>query len=494
MDISGNQPEEPDPGPQIIISEQEQTQDEIITELLNGIVEQVVNKVNADRKDSRDSRDSQDNKDNKRKLSDLEEVSATFSMGQYVGGGSYKRARKDKHKTKAKKTIKPKLQVENKPIVKEDPKAKHARLLRLLPDTNPYYAHQALLKKILKDDAAEKEPIDFTGKRKQHIYIIIPMLKPKYMPYLSSYHHLQFFNGSLLEWQLMLKETSLLKPWFQQSEKQHQIKYTIPPSRLYGPSKYFTRSANEIYMTNQRLRWAFKRFLNLWLHKKCKERVTDTDLISGEPVPKEDRINIFCIKSRTLYVFTGNSLLKIVKSQLETQQGSICIPKPPKNPFTNIPFTYAQMIKVSRELLKWCAKKGHAYPAILALYEESRYSLNFLVSLHNNYLQYLATKNYVFNDDINGTFFLENLEVLLDTFALFLVHYNRYLDVDVFRAWFEAEKDDPLIKCWRLLICDYWHYTQTEHFIRVAWLTEMSIILDIEILMKVSEPKLRHYY
>jgi hypothetical protein len=151
------------------------------------------------------------------------------------------------------------------------------------------------------------------------------------------------------------------------------------------------------------------------------------------------------------------------------------------------------MIKVSSELLKWCAKKNVKYPSILALYEESRYSVNFLISLHNNYLQYLATRNYVFNDDIHGNFFLENLEVLLDAYALFLVKYNRFLDVELFRAWYEEDKTNELLRSWRILICDYWHYKQTDHFIRTGWLTEMSILIDIEILIKASENKLRQY-
>jgi len=485
MDVSGNPILEDIFDPQIVITEIDESSESIVKDILYTIVENIA--AGPDKR--------------KRSFSFLEqdtdkEMTYTFSLGVCTGYGVQRSGKRTKYtninkanfKKKAKAKAK-KRYIEVEPVKKETPNEKHARLLRLLCDTNPYYSTQTLFKKIQKE---QETPIyDFSGKRDLHIYIIIPNLKPRYMPQVSAYFHLQYFHGSILDWQIMLKSVALLKPAF--SEYKSAINLYTKPSSLYGPSRYFTRSANEIYEKNQKLRWAFKRLLNRWLKAKCKKRVMDSDLISMETVPKQEQVKVYCIKSRTLYIFSGSSLLKLVKSSLETQQGSISGPKPPKNPFTNIYFTYAQMIKVSNELLKWCAKKNIKYPAILALYEESNYSINFLVSLHNNYLQYLATRNYVFNDDIHGTFFFENLEVLLDAYGLFLVNYNRYLDVELFRDWYEEDKANELLRSWRLLICDYWHYKQTDHFIRTAWQTEMSILIDIEILMKASENKLRRY-
>jgi hypothetical protein len=487
MDVSGNQILE-EFNPQIIITELEESQESIIKDILYNIVKSCIEPESRKRSFSFLEKDTEKEK----------EQIITFSLGVctgYSGAVSRKRFKcdtKTKIKPKSKTNIKnkKKLLAPPEPVKKEDPHEKHARLSRLLSDTNPYYSTQLLLRKILKE---QEPPIyDFTSKKKYpHIYIIIPNLRTRYMPHVSAYLHLQYFNGTIIDWQLMLRSIALLKPAF--SEYKSVLNIYTKPSSLYGPSRYFTRSANEIYEKNQKLRWAFKRLLNLWLKAKCKKRTMDSDLISMETVPKQEQVKVYCTKSRTLYIFSGSSLLKLVKSSLESQQGSISSPKPPKNPFTNVPFTYAQMIKVSSELMNWCAKKHKKYPAILALYEESRYSTNFLMSLHNNYLQYLATRNYVFNDDIHGTFFLENLEVLLDAYALFLVKYDRFLDVELFRAWFEEDKTNDLLRSWRILICDYWHYKQTDHFIRTAWLTEMSILIDIEILLKASEIKLRRY-
>jgi len=478
MDISA--------GPLLIITEEETpeniTTEQDIKDVLDDLIKEIVNSIAEPRK---------------RKLSE-EVQQQTFSIGVFSGylGNANKRRKRDTKQEKYKniknrKPVKTKLITNRKPapIIKEDPAIKHARILRLFTLTNPYYTNHLIFKKILLE---LNDPVcNFSGKRHPHIYLIIPIRKPRYMPYVSAYLYLRYFSGSIFDWQLKLKEIVSLKSVFPYDDK--EFKFYVPPSQQYGPSKYFTRAANEIYDTNQRLRWNFKRLLNRWLIKRSNKRTVDSDLITMEPVPEDDQIRIYCIKSRSLYVFNGNSLLKMVKSALESQQGSICNPKQPKNPFTNVPFTYAQMIKVSKELLNWCAKKSIRFPAIISVYAESRYSLMNLMSLHNNFLQYHATRNYMFNDDIHGAFFLENLEVLVDTFSPFLAKYAQYEDIEIFRAWFEDEKDHPLIRCWRHLVCDYWHYKQTEHLIRSSWQTEMSIVVDIEILFKASESKLRQY-
>ena len=222
-------------------------------------------------------------------------------------------------------------------------------------------------------------------------------------------------------------------------------------------------------------------------------RKIDYDLITLEKVPEEEKIEVICIKSRCLYIFSGSSILKTVRSSLESQQGSISNVIFPKNPFTMIKFNYGQMLKLFLDIMLWCTKKGKPYPAILALFQETHFNTTTLCSLHNDYLQYSAIKIYMFNDDVGGAFFLENLEVLLETFEQYLQPQYKYLDAELFRLWFIDEKASPLLKNWRLLVTDYWHYKQTDNLIRPLWSSEMSILNDIKILLKASEYKLDEY-
>lgn len=312
------------------------------------------------------------------------------------------------------------------------------------------------------------------------------------MPHTSAYLHIRYFRGTLLDWQLKLIELSLLKPAF--SELKPTIKYKFLTNDLYGPSPQFAKAAMEIYAKNQKTRWCFKRLLVKWLFKKAQARILDVDLISLETVPKEEQILITCIKSRSIYVFSGSSLLKTVRSSLESQISSISNITAPKNPFTNVPFTYGQLITLTNELGGWCVKKGKAYPAIIALYRESNFSTIAISRLHNNYLQYNATKAFIFNDDVAGIFFLENLEVLIDAYEQYLPRFVRYLDPELFRVWLHEDKDSIMLKNWKQLICDYWHFKQTDHLIRPRWVNEFSIIEDIEILLRASEQKLRAYF
>ena len=396
--------------------------------------------------------------------------------------------RKYNSKLNKKRNYKNKKKPIAQPILKEDPNVKQSRLLRLSFNMNPYYAHNAINEKIKLEKSSP--PIHFKGIRKQQIYLILPNRKPYYMPYTSAHLHLQYFSGTLFDWQLKLKEINLLKPYFCQNSI---FKFKLSPSKIYGPSSYFTRAANEIYETNQHIRWLFKRLVNSWLYKKSQSRQigADSDINSLDAIPEKEQIHIACITSRSIYVFSGNSLCKTIRSSLESQSGSISNVKAPKNPFTNIIFTYGQMVKVCSELGKWCANKGKPYPAIIALYQEAKFNTIYVLNLHNNYLQYLATKTYIFNDDQNGYFFLENLEVLFDSYQLYLVKFERYLDIELFRSWLQDDPTDINLKNWRQLVCDYWHYKQTDHFVRPSWTNEISIAIDLEIMLKVSESTLR---
>jgi hypothetical protein len=421
---------------------------------------------------------------NKRKLSHEEpEQNKRFHIGIFTGCTNHK---KKKQNPKYKKKVDKKRPI-HEPIVKEDPAAKQVRIVRSFTQNNPYFVHSSV-KRILQEDKTP-QPL---FQKKQGFSMIIPNLNQTYMPYTSAYLYLQYFHGTLFDWQLKLKEITLFKPLF--SDIRSQFKFKIPYQHLYGPSHQFSKSAQELYETNQYIRWNLKKLLLRWLCRKAANRILDVDLISLESVPQEERLPMICMKSRSTYVFSGSSLLKTVRSSLESQSGSISNVKTPKNPFTNVPFTYAQLLYLTTQLAFWCLKKGKPLPAIITLYRESNFSTTNISRLHNNYLQYNATKTYMFNDDISGIFFLENLEVLLDSFEHYLPRFSRYLDVELFRAWLQEDRENTMLKNWKQLVIDYWHYKQTEHFIRARWTNEMSILEDLEILFRASENKLRDYF
>jgi hypothetical protein len=91
-------------------------------------------------------------------------------------------------------------------------------------------------------------------------------------------------------------------------------------------------------------------------------------------------------------------------------------------------------------------------------------------------------------------FFFENLEVLFDEYGIYLRPYKKHLDSELYREWGIDEPDSYLLKIWKQLVCDYWHYKQTDHLIREHWRSKMSILYDMEILLKSSESSLKNYF
>jgi hypothetical protein len=98
------------------------------------------------------------------------------------------------------------------------------------------------------------------------------------------------------------------------------------------------------------------------------------------------------------------------------------------------------------------------------------------------------------DDDITGEFFFENLEVMFDSFATYLTPYGSLIETDNFRDWLNSDPTHYMLKNWKQLVCDYWHYKQSDHLIREHWRGEMTILYDIEILLKASDSILRYYY
>jgi len=435
----------------------------------------------------------------KRKLSDnetelkniIEEYVYTFNIGVNVGGSSSYRKRLNKKKRQQKK-----LKKKESPVVKKELDiierifVKEAQLTRLFAAVNPYEVKRRLFTKVREI----VEPIyDFTGKRFSLITIIIPILKPQYLAYRLAYWNLQNVRGDFFDWQIKIKQTV--------QEKKHAFPPT--PSNFqkpcerqsFGPSKYYTYATYNIYETNQKIRWQFKRLVNIWLIKKAKRRIIgdDVDLVTLEKIPVKEQIRVLCLTSRSTYVYSGATLIKSFLSNLGAQVASISNMKSPKNPFTNVEFTYGQLLHICVEIGGWCYRNSKSYPPLIALFRDTQFKLHALQNLHSNYIQYKATKTFIMDDDISGEFFFENLEVMFDSYAQYLTTYGSITETEIFRYWLENEPAHYMLKNWKQLVCDYWHYKQSDHLIREHWRGEMTILYDIEILLKASDSILRHY-
>jgi hypothetical protein len=371
---------------------------------------------------------------------------------------------------------------------KKDPAEISKEIYQYLPDVNPYYAFPRIEQMSL---ITYKCIFSFIKNPSlSYINIIIPIDKKNLLT-VWTYNQIAYKSGTLFDWQVILGKLDINGTLFKFPTKK----------RVYINNKKFKPILNSdiyeeacrVFSYNQWVRWQLKRIVNAWINKKCKLRVIgeDNDIITCEPIPKKDQVRIISVRNRTEYVFSGNVLLKTVKSCLDGQYASIPNIKTPRNPYTNTIFTYGEMNEVYNRILKWCAKKGKALPGIIGLYREHQFRNNLVLRIHNNYVQINATHNYILNDDITGEFFIETIQILLEDFSEQLFKdFDDVIGYQHFRLWNKIEPKHHLLLCWKKLAADFWYYKQTEQFPREHWKNESSILVDTIILLRASNDKL----
>jgi hypothetical protein len=116
-----------------------------------------------------------------------------------------------------------------------------------------------------------------------------------------------------------------------------------------------------------RFRFVFRKFLHKWRFSRIKLANTE-DLVTSEPPQKP--VYIVDWPRRQAYVFEAQTLMKDITARLQHNDGLFEDPQPPRNPFTNTPFTLVQTISVWNSI----SEAGIAVSSLFTLYRTARYS------------------------------------------------------------------------------------------------------------------------
>ena len=365
-------------------------------------------------------------------------------------------------------------------VVKYNTRTNHKTRRKVFTDVNPFYC-----KRRLKDLNDKNHEVNWFAPKKtppSHIRILIPN-KDSSAIHESLSRNIFTYYG----WFTHLTELSNQIYFFTNTNNHHML----PRMK---PSYYdnYIYNLNRIYLNNQRHRWQMKRLLNIWLMKRCLKRVigADSDIFTLGPIHAKDKIHITCMRTRSVYVFSGNALLRTACSSLETQAQSIPDTKAPCNPFTNIVFNYGQMLEVYNGCLQFCVTRRKSVPLILSMYRDSNFSIQHLLKSHSLHIQYLATQNYMKHDDHDNYILYENLGNIFKLYKDLLGEFAPICSALRFKVWIEMDPHNFLHTQWRSFLTDYWHYEQTEHLCRANWISETSIVFDMLTLLEASEQAL----
>jgi hypothetical protein len=129
-----------------------------------------------------------------------------------------------------------------------------------------------------------------------------------------------------------------------------------------------------------RFRFLFRKFLHKWRFSRIKMANTD-DLVTSEP-PKKP-VYIVDWARRQAHVFEAQTLMKDITARLHHHDGLFEDPQPPRNPFTNTPFTLNQTISVWNSI----SEAGIAVSSPFTLFRKSRFSYVRFLDENSLYLR-----------------------------------------------------------------------------------------------------------
>jgi hypothetical protein len=121
---------------------------------------------------------------------------------------------------------------------------------------------------------------------------------------------------------------------------------------------HLSKQVSAAYIKEYRLRSLFRTFLHRWRIRRMDRRYTkEIDPITlSEP---EKEVFVYDQRANKKFVFEAKSISHVVETAFLYHEGGFAIPHMPRNPWTNLEFSYAQLISIYYQLkhhneLGWC--------------------------------------------------------------------------------------------------------------------------------------------
>lgn len=231
----------------------------------------------------------------------------------------------------------------------------------------------------------------------------------------------------------------------------------------------------KLFLKNQRMRWIVRKFISRVRRRVMEKRIVgDTDLYTTLPIPDNQVIRVYDVKTRSVYCFHMHTMVKLMSRSLLYSSYAIASPHTPKNPYTNIPWNIGQIISIVSQLLITGAQYCQTPSLLLTDYRASNFNIKTFLRNHSIFLNTQAAITFFSNLDDGDTkaMFLETYDDLA-AYVNDPMVYNKVLRV---RKILEKLTDKVLLKKWTDLITSFWiFYT---HRFMWKWNTITDLVLD----------------
>jgi hypothetical protein len=248
---------------------------------------------------------------------------------------------------------------------------------------------------------------------------------------------------------------------------------------VFPLNPFTTRRAAAEFLTNvlmreMRLRWIARRFVARIRERIYNQRIVgiESDLFTTLPIPSDSCVRVRDRESRSLYCFHTNTAKRMIISALNYSQFGIACPQPPKNPYTNRPWTIVQSMVITSQILAndMISMRPHISIDLLR-FRKSGHNVETYFEKHKKILMIRGAENF-FKDHHNPDY-IEICSELLSSL-------HGMIGYDVCDGWRVVKTlvlggllSPELQTRWNDLFCSFWILTNFRYFYKFKKMDDM---------------------
>jgi hypothetical protein len=293
-------------------------------------------------------------------------------------------------------------------------------------------------------------PEDLPKNQRGLVRCICKLKESCYSPWL--YNKLYGFERTNKEWSQLYKEykkapLSALEPTTTYLD---DIKNLNP----FLKSKHIAAHILRLHHLNNRIYSILLKFIQRRrLTSMSRRLVGEEDLYTTSRIPKYSLVAVYDFQTQSVYHFHTQTILRMILASLYYSSYGIARPGAPKNPYTNLEWTFGQLISIVQQITINMMGINRVPPNILLAYHACSYNLKKFTDICANELGIHAGIELFKNKDDS-----ETKEIYRETLEDFCDEANLTISGSIREMIFNRKLPGQLQKYWDDIIVSIWIY------------------------------------
>jgi hypothetical protein len=220
-----------------------------------------------------------------------------------------------------------------------------------------------------------------------------------------------------------------------------------------------------------------RRIIRIWISRLRirlyrRRLVGETDLLSLEPIGDRDAVEVVCHSTKSIYRFHVNTLSRMIQENLYFQQWGHADPMDPRNPYTNQPWKFHQLIEIIHRIQDVLTLRRNHIPSVLSRFVEARYIVDKFYTQNRLGLGIRATSQFFKTPESHGT----RLEILHELF----IQINKRHKYALYKMIQQRQCLPILQHQWETLIQNRWMHDNYGYSPAYMWRDSLEQMITIQ--------------